>query len=74
MSRLVKMESAGILHSDAISDEIQWINIDPYYVYHPLYAYDEGNYIVLDVVSRGRTFVREQLDGFRVFDVPDYFV
>ena len=68
------MGSVGFLPRDAISDEIQWINIDPCYVYHALNAYDEGNYIVLDVVCRGRTFVRGQLDGFRVFDVPDYFV
>ena len=57
------MGSAGILARDGISDEIQWINIDPCYVYHPLNAYDEGNYIVLDVVRHDRTFVSGQLEG-----------
>ena len=57
------MGSAGILARDAISDEIQWINIDPCYVYHPLNAYDEGNYIVPDVVRHNYTFIGRQLEG-----------
>ena len=47
----------GILPRDANSDETQWIEIDPCFVYHPLNAYDDGQAIVLDVVRHARSFV-----------------
>jgi carotenoid cleavage dioxygenase len=53
----------GIQPRDAKSDEVQWINIDPCYVYHPLNAHDDGNEIVLDVVRHDRTFVDGKLSG-----------
>jgi carotenoid cleavage dioxygenase len=53
----------GILSRDATKDEVQWIEIDPCYVYHPLNAHDDGNEIVLDVVRHDRTFVDGKLAG-----------
>ncbi len=53
----------GILPRDATSDEVQWIEIDPCFVYHPLNAYDDGREIIFDVVRHDRTFVQGQLEG-----------
>ena len=35
---------------------VQWIEIEPCYVFHPLNAYDDGERIVMDVVRYRRTF------------------
>lgn len=53
----------GILPRDADSDQTQWIEIDPCFVYHPLNAYDDGEAIVLDVVRHARTFVGGGLEN-----------
>jgi carotenoid cleavage dioxygenase len=53
----------GILPRDAISDEVQWIEIDPCFVYHPLNSYDDGDQIIFDVVRHDRTFVQGNLEG-----------
>ena len=47
-SRLGVMPRAG--------GEVQWIEIEPCYVFHPLNAYDDGERIVMDVVRYRRTF------------------
>jgi carotenoid cleavage dioxygenase len=36
--------------------EVQWIEIEPCYVFHPLNAYDDGERIVMDAVRYRRTF------------------
>jgi carotenoid cleavage dioxygenase len=53
----------GILPRDATTDEVQWIEIDPCFVYHPLNAYDHGQEIIFDVVRHDRTFVKGQLEN-----------
>jgi len=53
----------GILPREATSDQTQWIEIDPCFVYHPLNAYDDGANIVMDVVRHDRTFVDGKLEG-----------
>lgn len=53
----------GILSREATTDETQWIEIDPCFVYHPLNAYDDGEAIVLDVVRHERTFVDGNLEN-----------
>jgi carotenoid cleavage dioxygenase len=53
----------GILPRAASTDQVQWIEIDPCYVYHPLNAYDAGDEIIFDVVRHDRTFVKGQLEG-----------
>ncbi len=53
----------GLLPRAATSDEVQWIEIDPCFVYHPLNAFDDGDRIIFDVVRHDRTFVQGQLEG-----------
>jgi carotenoid cleavage dioxygenase len=53
----------GILSRTAVRDEVQWIEVDPCFVYHPLNAYDDGQRIVFDVVRHPRTFVEGLLQG-----------
>ncbi|MBT5192433.1 MAG: hypothetical protein HOM07_08800, partial [Rhodospirillaceae bacterium] len=53
----------GIMSREATSDEVQWIKIDPCFVYHPLNAYDDGDLIIFDVVRHDRSFVKGQLEG-----------
>jgi carotenoid cleavage dioxygenase len=52
----------GILPRDATSDQVQWIEIDPCFIYHPLNAYDDGQEIIFDVVRHDRIFVKGQLE------------
>ena len=40
----------GIMNRSSDADTVQWINIDPCYVFHPLNSYDDGDKIVMDVV------------------------
>ncbi len=40
----------GILNRASDSDTVQWIDIEPCYVFHPLNSYDDGDKIVMDVV------------------------
>ena len=40
----------GILNRSSDSDTVQWIDIEPCYVFHPLNSYDDGDKIVMDVV------------------------
>lgn len=53
----------GILPRDARDDTVQWFNIDPCFVFHPLNAFDDGDTIFFDVVRHDRTFVNGQLGG-----------
>ena len=53
----------GVLPRQATSDEVQWIKIDPCFVYHALNAYDDGQEIIFDVVRHDRAFVRGHLEG-----------
>lgn len=40
----------GVMDRNASSDTVQWIDIDPCYVFHPLNSYDDGDNIIMDVV------------------------
>ena len=53
----------GILPREATTDEVQWINIEPCFVYHSMNAYDEGDEIILDVVRHDRAFLQGRLEG-----------
>ena len=53
----------GILPRVATTDEVQWINIEPCFVYHPMNAYDDGDEVILDVVRHDRAFVQGRLEG-----------
>ena len=49
----------GVMPRTGGSDDVQWIDIDPCYVFHPFNAYDDGDRIVIDV-CRLRPHVRHQ--------------
>ena len=38
----------GVMPRDGTSDDVQWFEIEPCYVYHTLNAYDEGDEVVLE--------------------------
>lgn len=40
----------GIMNRSSDSDAVQWIDIEPCYVFHLLNSYDDGDNIVMDVV------------------------
>tara|TARA_B110000503_G_scaffold104754_1_gene156313 strand:- start:843 stop:2204 length:1362 start_codon:yes stop_codon:yes gene_type:complete len=40
----------GVMSRSSDSDNVQWIDIDPCYVFHPLNSYDDGDKVVMDVV------------------------
>ena len=46
----------GVMRRDGSGDDIQWITIDPVYVFHVLNAYDDGDQVVLDVIRYDSAF------------------
>jgi carotenoid cleavage dioxygenase len=42
-------------------EDVQWFDIDPCYVFHPLNAYDDDDRVVLDVVRHEQMFVTEKV-------------
>lgn len=38
----------GVMPRDGMSDDVQWFEIEPCYVYHTLNAYDAGNEVVVE--------------------------
>jgi carotenoid cleavage dioxygenase len=53
----------GVLSRTPGEDEVRWFDIDPCYVFHPMNAYEDGDSIVLDVVSYPDMFRREEVKG-----------
>ena len=51
----------GVLPRDG--QTVRWFDIDPCFVFHPMNAYEDGNQIVLDVVSYPDMFRREEVKG-----------
>ncbi|HEY4377987.1 MAG TPA: carotenoid oxygenase family protein [Acidimicrobiales bacterium] len=51
----------GVLPREGDADQVQWIDVEPCYVFHPLNAYDDGDRIVLDVVRHPKMFDRDKL-------------
>lgn len=46
----------GVMPRDGGNADVQWIEIEPCYVYHPLNAYDDGDRIVMDVARHPTQF------------------
>jgi len=46
----------GVMSRTSTTDTVQWIDIDPCYVFHPLNSYDDGDKIVMDVVRYRKIF------------------
>ena len=54
----------GIMNRASDADTVQWIEIDPCYVFHPLNSYDDGHKIVMDVVRYQKMMTAEGDDDF----------
>ncbi len=46
----------GVLPRDGESDDVQWFEVDPCYVFHTLNAYEDDDRVVLDVVRHPKMF------------------
>lgn len=51
----------GVLPLDGGADDVQWFEVEPCYVFHPLNAYDDGDSVVLEVVRHPRMFDTHRL-------------
>ena len=51
----------GLIPKGGQAAEVEWFEIEPCYVYHPLNAHDDGDSVVLDVVRHPRMFDRDRL-------------
>lgn len=51
----------GLLPLEAGADDVEWYDLDPCFVFHPLNAYDDGDDVVLEVVRHPRMFDRNRL-------------
>ena len=51
----------GLLPKGAEGGEVEWFEVEPCYVFHPLNAHDDGDRVVLDVVRHPRMFDRDKL-------------
>lgn len=46
----------GVMPRDGGDADVQWVDIDPCYVYHPANAWTDGDRVVVDVPKYGRAF------------------
>ena len=46
----------GLLPRDGGADDVQWFDVEPCYVFHPLNAYDDGDRIVIELCRFERMF------------------
>ena len=51
----------GVMPRDGGNADVQWFDVEPCYVFHPMNAYDDGDTIVLDVVRHPKMFVTDHL-------------
>lgn len=51
----------GVMPLDGAATDVQWFEVEPCYVFHPMNAHDDGDVVVLDVVRHPRMFDRERL-------------
>ena len=62
----------GVMPREGSGADVQWYDVEPCYVYHPLNAYEDGDdRIVLDVVRHPRMFDRDRTgpnEGTPTFD------
>lgn len=51
----------GVMPRDGGNADVQWFEVEPCYVFHPMNAYDEDHTIVLDVVRHPKMFDTDHL-------------
>ena len=57
----------GVMPRDGTDAQVQWYDIDPCYVFHPMNSYEDGNRIVLDVARFSHMWRDSAMD----FPAPD---
>jgi carotenoid cleavage dioxygenase len=58
----------GVMPRDGGDADVQWVDVDPCYVFHPMNAYDDDNTVVVDVPRHPTMFKRSNIgpnDGGR---------
>ncbi len=51
----------GVLPLAGTADQVQWFEIEPCYVFHPINAFDDGTRVVIDVVRHPEVFRHDVL-------------
>jgi carotenoid cleavage oxygenase len=51
----------GVMPREGSNADVEWFDVEPCYVFHPMNAYDEGETIVLDVVRHPKMFDTDHL-------------
>jgi carotenoid cleavage dioxygenase len=51
----------GLLDREGTASDLNWFDVEPCYVFHPMNAYDDGEHVVLDVVRHPRMFDTHRL-------------
>lgn len=54
-----KQSRLGVLPRDGVETDMVWFDIEPVWIYHTLNAFDDGEQIVLDVITHPRMFAPE---------------
>ena len=49
----------GVLPRDGGNDDVQWFDIDPCYIFHPMNTFDDGDRVVFDAVRHPKMFATE---------------
>ena len=49
----------GVMPRDGGNDDVQWFDIDPCYIFHPMNTFDDGDRVVFDAVRHPRMFANE---------------
>jgi carotenoid cleavage dioxygenase len=49
----------GLLPRDGGSRDVEWYDVEPCYIYHPLNSYEDGDTVVTDVARHPKTFASE---------------
>ncbi|MCU1496375.1 MAG: carotenoid oxygenase [Acidimicrobiales bacterium] len=50
----------GLIPKGGEPDEVDWYEVEPCYVFHPMNAHDDGDTVVLDVVRHPRMFATDR--------------
>ena len=51
----------GLLPKGANGGQVEWFEVEPCYVFHPMNAFDDGDNVILDVVRHPRMFDQDRL-------------
>jgi len=49
----------GLLPREGTADQVEWFDVDPCYVFHPMNAHDDGDKVVIDLVRHDKMFATD---------------